>query len=142
MTINSEIDRAHASIRWMQIGFYVTSVVFNVCLIAQLLTVGFAYFNNPAWWDIHVWLVRGYSGLSLILLGWSFITPFTHRIQRLTASLPVLLGLQFSSIHLKSPFHLEVLHPLIGFTLLYVSSSLLHCVWRILSPANHQNDQV
>lgn len=142
MTINSEIDRAHASIRWMQLGFYATSVVFNVCLIAQLLTVGFAYFNNPAWWDIHVWLVRGYSGLSLILLGWSFITPFSNRIQRLTASLPVLLGLQFASIHLKSPFHLEVLHPLIGFTLLSISSSLVHGVWRILSPANHQNDQV
>lgn len=142
MTINSEIDRAQASIRWMQLGFYATSVVFNVCLIAQLLTVGFAYFNNPAWWDIHVWLVRGYSGLSLILLGWSFITPFSHRIQRLTASLPVLLGLQFASIHLKNPFHLEVLHPLIGFTLLSVSSSLVHCVWRILSPANHHNDRV
>ena len=114
----------------------------SVGLIAQLLTVGVAYFNNPAWWDIHVWLVRGYSGLSLILLGWSFIAPFSRRIRHLAASLPVLLGLQFSSIHLKTALHLEVLHPLIGFALLYVSLSLVHRTWHILSPTNHQNDQV
>lgn len=142
MAINSEIDRAHAPTGWMQSGFYAASIVFNVCLIAQLLTVGFAYFNNPAWWDIHVWLVRGYSGLSLILLGWSFIAPFSRRIRHLAASLPVLLGLQFCSIHLKTALHLEVLHPLIGFALLYVSSSLVHRTWHILSPTNHQNDQV
>ncbi|MBP5971863.1 hypothetical protein HW132_03715 [Brasilonema sp. CT11] len=142
MTTNSEIDRERALIRSMQIGFYATSVVFNLCLIAQLLTVGVAYFVNPTWWDIHVWLVRGYSGLSLLLLGWSFITPFSPQIQRLTASLPVLLGLQFCSIHLRSPLHLEVLHPLIGFALLYVSSSVVHRVWRSLSPTHQQNEQV
>lgn len=142
MTTNLEIDRAHAPRRWIQIGFYATSVVFNLCLIAQLLTVGIAYFNNPAWWNIHVLLVRGYSGLSLILLGWSFIAPFSRKIRYLSVSLPVLLGLQFSSIHLKTPFHLEVLHPLIGFVLLYVSSSLVHSVWRILPSTNHQHDQV
>ena len=140
--MNSEIECDRTPIRWMQIGFYATSIIFNVCLIAQLLTVGFAYFTNPAWWVIHVWLVRGYSGLSLILLGWSFIAPFSRRIQHLAVSLPVLLGLQFSSIHLKSPLHLEVLHPLIGFALLYVSSSLVHYTSRILSPTNHQNEQV
>ncbi|MGL5075528.1 MAG: DUF6220 domain-containing protein, partial [Waterburya sp.] len=37
---------------------------------------------------------------------------------------------QFCSIHLKTPLHLEVLHPLIGFTLFYVSSSLVHQVSR------------
>ncbi|MBD1835162.1 hypothetical protein H6F61_21340 [Cyanobacteria bacterium FACHB-472] len=139
MTINPEIERAGRSA--MQVGFYVTSVVFNLCLITQLLTVGIAYFISPAWWNIHVWLVRGYGGLSLLLLGWSFITPFSPQIQRLTASLPVLLGLQFLSIHLKSPLHLEILHPLIGFSLLYVSSSLVHRVGRI--SLNHQhNEQV
>lgn len=142
MTTNLEINRAHTPTHWMQIGFYATSIIFNVCLIAQLLTVGFAYFNNPAWWVIHVWLVRGYGGLSLILLGWSFIAPFSRRIRHLAASLTMLLGLQFSSIHLKSPLHLEVLHPLIGFALLYVSSSLVHCIWRSLSPTNHQHEQV
>ena len=140
MTTNSEID--HAPIRWLLSGFYGASIVFNVCLIAQLLTVGFAYFNNPAWWAIHVWLVRGYSGLSFILLGWSFLVPFSRRIRHLAASLPVLLGLQFSSIHLKTPLHLEVLHPLIGFALLSVSSSLVHRVWHMISPTNHQNAQV
>ena len=130
----SEINSDRIPIRWMQIGFYATSIVFNVCLIGQLLTVGVAYFNDPAWWNIHVWLVRGYSGLSLILLGWSFLAPFSRRIRHLAASLPLLLGLQFSSIHLKSPLHLEVLHPLIGFALLYVSSSLIHRTWHILSP--------
>ncbi len=142
MTINSEIDRDRTPTHWMQIGFYGMAIVFNVCLIAQLLTVGVAYFNNPAWWVIHVWLVRGYSGLSLILLGWSFVAPFSRRIRHLAASLPLLLGLQFSSIHLKSPLHLEVLHPLIGFALLYVSSSLVHRTWRILSSTNHHSDQV
>ena len=138
----SEINSDRTPIRWMQIGFYATSIVFNVCLIAQLLTVGVAYFNDPAWWNIHVWLVRGYSGLSLILLGWSYTTPFSRRIRHLAASLPLLLGLQFSSIHLKSPLHLEVLHPLIGFALLYVSSSLVHRTWHILSPTNYQSDRV
>lgn len=141
MTTNLEIEPAPTSSRWMQIGFYTTSIVFNLCLIAQVLTVGVAYFNDPAWWNIHVWLVRGYGGLSLILLGWSFIVPFSPRIRRLAASLPVLLGLQFSSIHFKSPLHLEVLHPLIGFALLYVSSSLVHRTGHSLSSANQLNDQ-
>ncbi|MBD1929472.1 hypothetical protein H6F74_24990 [Trichocoleus sp. FACHB-90] len=138
MTINPEIERADRS--GMQVGFYVTSAIFNLCLITQLLTVGIAYFISPVWWNIHVWLVRGYGGLSLLLLGWSFITPFSPQIQRLTASLPVLLGLQFLSIHLKSPLHLEILHPLIGFSLLYVSASLVHRVWRSLS-LNHQHNE-
>ena len=138
----SEINSDRTPIRWMQIGFYATSIVFNVCLIAQLLTVGVAYFNDPAWWNVHVWLVRGYSGLSLVLLGWSLIAPFSRRIRHLAASLPVLLGLQFSSIHLKSPLHLEILHPLIGFTLLYVSSSLVHSIGRTFSPTNNHNHQI
>lgn len=140
MTTDLEIDRAPTP--WMPIGFYVTSIIFNVCLIAQLLTVGVAYFNNPAWWDIHVWLVRGYGGLSLVLLGWSFLAPFSRRIRHLATSLPVLLGLQFSSIHLKTPLHLEVLHPLIRFALLYVSSSLVHHISRTLSSSNYQNNQI
>ncbi len=134
MTANLEISRH--STPWAKIGFYATSIVFNLCLIAQLLTVGVAYFNDPTWWNIHVWLVRGYGGLTLILLGWAFVTPFSNKVRSLTVSLPVLLGLQFASIHLKTPLHLEVLHPLIGFTLLYVSASLVHRVSRSLSPEN------
>lgn len=142
MTTNSEIGSDRTPTRWIQIGFYATSIVFNVCLIAQLLTVGVAYFNDPAWWNIHVWLVRGYSGLSLILLGWSFIAPFSRKIRYLALSLPVLLGLQFASIHLRTSLHLEVLHPLIGFALLYVSSSLVHRISRSLSPTHQQNQPV
>lgn len=142
MTTCSEIGRDRTPARGILISFYVTSIIFNVCLIAQLLTVGVAYFNNPAWWNIHVWLVRGYSGLSLVLLGWSFIAPFSRRIRNLAASLPVLLGLQFASIHLKSPLHLEILHPLIGFTLLYVSSTIVHSLGRTLSPTNNHNHQI
>jgi Family of unknown function (DUF6220) len=138
MTTNSEIDHNYNPTRWVQIGFYATSIVFNLCLIVQLVTVGVAYFHDPAWWDIHVWLVRGYSGLSLILLGWSFVAPFSRRIRSLSVSLPVLLGLQFASIHIKTPLHLEILHPLIGFTLLYVSSSLVHRVSRSLSTTDYQ----
>jgi Family of unknown function (DUF6220) len=140
MTTNSEIERTPT--HWVQIGFYATSIVFNLCLIAQLLTVGIAYFYDPAWWDIHVWLVRGYSSLSLILLGGSFVIPFSRRIRSLSVSLPVLLGLQFASIHIETPLHLEILHPLIGFTVLSVSSSLVHRVRRSLSPTKYQNDQV
>lgn len=125
---NTEIARA--SPQWMQTGFYATSIVFNLCLIAQVLTVGVAYFDDPTWWTVHVWLVRTYSGLSLVLLGGSFILPYSDKIRSLATSLPVLLGFQFCSIHLKTPLHLEVLHPLIGFTLFYVSSSLVHRVSR------------
>jgi hypothetical protein len=130
MIANLEIDRDIVATSWIKRGFYATSILFNVCLIAQVLTVGVAYFTNPAWWTIHVWLVRGYSGLSLILLAGSLIAPFSNKIRSLAASLLVLLGLQFCSIHLKTPLHLEVLHPLIGFTLFYVSSSLVHRVSR------------
>ncbi len=140
MTANLEISRH--STPWGKIGFYATSIVFNLCLIAQLLTVGVAYFNDPTWWNIHVWLVRGYGGLSLILLGWAFLAPFPHKVRSLTVSLPVLLGLQFASIHLQTPLHLEVLHPLIGFTLLYVSSSLVHRGSRSLSPEKFGTDAV
>lgn len=139
MTTTSESDRAPMPARWVAIGFYMTSILFNVCLLAQLITVGIAYFNNPAWWEIHVWFVRGYSGLSLLLGGGSLIAPFSRRIRYLAGSLPVLLGLQFSSIHLKS-LHLEVLHPLLGFVLLYVSSSLVHRTRQVLVPTNYQHD--
>lgn len=130
MTTTSETDHDIAAASWVKIGFYQTAIILNLCLIAQVLTVGVAYFTDPAWWTIHVWLVRGYSGLSLILLTGSLIAPFSNTIRSLAASLPVLLGLQFCSIHLKTPLHLEVLHPLIGFTLFYVSSSLVHRVSR------------
>lgn len=128
MTISSSSDQALISGHQRHIGFYSVAVLFNLCLVAQVLTVGLAYFYEPEYWKLHVWLVRGYSGLSLILLGWSFAAPFSRRIRSLAISLPVLLGLQFASIHLKTPLHLEVLHPLIGFTLLSVSSSLVHRV--------------
>ena len=141
MNTTSEIDRDRTPTNWVQIGFYTTSIVFNLCLIAQLLTVGVAYFNDPSWWNIHVWLVRGYGGLSLILWGWSSLAPFSRKIRHLAATLPVLLGLQFVSIHLKTPLHLEVFHPLIGFSLLYVSLTLVHSTSRILSPTNYQNEQ-
>ncbi|MDJ0568499.1 MAG: DUF6220 domain-containing protein [Pleurocapsa sp. MO_192.B19] len=149
MTINSALNRDQHRRHWMKIGFYALAVFFNLCLIAQLLTVGIAYFNDPGWWNIHVLLVRGYSGLSLILFAGSAISfagsrseiaPFSKRIRSLAASLPVLLGLQFGSIHLKTPLHLEILHPLIGFTLVYVSSTLVHPVWRSISPTTIQSD--
>ncbi|MBD0345646.1 MAG: hypothetical protein ICV63_12645 [Coleofasciculus sp. Co-bin14] len=130
MTTNLEADLNIAAISWIKRGFYATSIVFNVCLIAQVLTVGIAYFTDPTWWNVHVWLVRGFSGVSLILLAGALLVPFSGAIRALTISLPVLLGLQFCSIHLKTPLHLEVLHPLIGFTLFYVSSSLVHRVSR------------
>jgi hypothetical protein len=126
MTTTSETDREIAAAHWLKLGFYATSILLNICFIAQVLTVGVAYFTNVAWWNIHVWLVRGYSGLSLILLVGSLIASFSNPIRLLTASLLVLLGFQFCSVHLRTPLHLEVLHPLIGFTLFYLSSNLVH----------------
>ena len=128
--------------RRTQIGFYATSIIFNICLIAQLLTVGIAYFNNPFWWNIHIWLVRGYGGLSLVLLGWAFAAPFSRKIRYFSASLPLLLGLQIANIHLKSPLHLEVLHPLVGFMLLYISSSLVHTTSRTVLPTTKLTHQI
>jgi hypothetical protein len=134
MTTTSETDRDMATANWIKLGFYAIAVIFNICLIAQVFTVGVAYFTDPAWWTIHVWLVRGYGGLSLIVLVGAFIAPLSRRVRSIAASLPVLLGLQFCSIHLKTPLHLAVLHPLIGFTLFYVSSTLVHRASREVFP--------
>ncbi|ESA37017.1 hypothetical protein N836_05495 [Leptolyngbya sp. Heron Island J] len=119
------------------VGFYVVTVLFNICLSAQLLTVGVAYFENPSWWQAHVWLVRGYSGLSLILLVWVYRMTWPRRIRILTVSMSVLLGLQFLTIHWHPPFlpvPLAIVHPLLGFSVFLVSSTLVHRVWRIVSP--------
>lgn len=134
MAISSHLNSAPtASRRWTQIGFYAVAVCFNLCLIAQILTVGLAYFYNPQWWNAHVWLVRSYSGLSLVLLVWVYLVPYPRRVRSLTTSMPVLLALQFLTIHLKSPLPLGVLHPLLGFTLFSTSTTLVHRVWRIVS---------
>jgi hypothetical protein len=129
MTISSEVNR-NVSMNGAGLGFYAISILFNICLIAQVLTVGVAYFTDPTWWRVHVWLVRGYSGLSLVLLAGALMLPFSKRSRSLAISLSVLLSLQFVSIHVKTPLHLEIFHPLIGFTLFYVSSSLVHHVSR------------
>ena len=39
---NPEINCDRPPARWVQLGFYATSIVFNLCLIAQVLTVGVA----------------------------------------------------------------------------------------------------
>ncbi len=52
MTTNPETDGAFPS--WVQISFYATAIVFNLCLIAQVLTVGVAYFTDSTWWAVHV----------------------------------------------------------------------------------------
>ena len=135
MIISSSSDGVQASERQSQMFFYIFAVLFNLCLIAQVLTVGLAYFYNPEWWNAHVLLVRGYSGLSLILLVWAYWVPFSHKIRSLAVSLPVLLGLQFLTIHLKLSLPLGVLHPLIGFALFSASTSLVHRVWGTISPS-------
>lgn len=106
-------------------------MLFNLCL-AQLLTVGLAVFYDPTWWSIHVWLVRGYSGLVVLLLAGLLINPFPRKIQILTGSLVTLLILQFATIHLNCPLPLGVLHPLLGFTLFTSSTTLVHQVWRVV----------
>jgi len=41
----------------------------------------------------------------------------------------------------QDSLHLEILHPLIGFTLFYVSSSLVHRVSPTLSPTQQQRSK-
>ena len=135
MTLTSSSDGVQASLRQSQIFFYILAVLFNLCAIAQVLTVGLAYFYSPSGWNAHVWLVRGYSGLSIILLVWAYSIPFSPKVRRLAVSLPVLLGLQFLTIHLKFPLPLAVLHPLIGFAMFSTSTSLVHRMWRVISPS-------
>lgn len=135
MIINSSSDSLQASQRQNQIFFYIFAVLFNLCLIAQVLTVGLAYFYNSEWWNVHVWLVRGYSGLSLILLVGAYGILFPPKVRSLAVSLPVLLGLQFLTIHLKFTLPLGILHPLIGFALFSASTSLVHRVWQIIKPS-------
>ncbi|MEH2139077.1 DUF6220 domain-containing protein [Nostoc sp.] len=139
MTVNSGIDDTQISGRWIQISFFIAVVFFNLCLVTQLFSVGLAYFYNSDWWNLHISLVRGYGGLSLILLIWVFLMPFPPRVQRLTATIPVLLGLQFLTIHLKTSFPLGVFYPLIGFSLFSISTTLVHRTSHIVFP-NHNQD--
>jgi len=126
MTISSNISRS----RWFQIIFLAIAILFNLCLVAQLLTVGLAVFYDPYWWNIHVWLVRGYGGLAILLLIGLFVNPFSRKVQTLTVSLVLLLTLQFIIGHLDRPLYLGIFHPLIGFSLFTSSTTLVHKVWR------------
>lgn len=131
-------ENTQASLNPAITGFYAIAVLFNLCLVAQVLTVGLAYFDNPTWWNTHVWLVRGYSGLSLVLLAWVYWIPVPQRIRMLTLSLPILLGLQFLTIHgqLPLPVSLAIFHPLLGFSLFSASTTLVHRVKQFSSLAN------
>lgn len=113
--------------------FFAAAILFNLCLAIQVLTVGLAYFYDSHWWTIHVWLVRAYGGLSLLIaaIAWYFSLP--QRIRTLALGLPILLGLQFLTIHLQTPVPLVVLHPLIGFSLFSASTTLVHRVGRLLA---------
>lgn len=125
---------------WAAIAFFILVVFFNICLNLQVLTVGLAYFYNPEWWNVHVGLVRGYSGVSLILLAGVYSMPFPRRVRSLTSSMPILLVIQFLTIHLKAPIPLAVVHPLIGFTLFTASTTLVHRVNRFLFPKANEDD--
>ena len=116
------------------LGLYIVAILFNLCLIAQVFTVGMAYFYDPEWWQIHGWLVRGYGGLSLILAIWVCFGNFSQRIRSLAISMPIVLGLQVLTIHLKTPIPVAVVHPLIGFTLFSASTTLVHRISEFIFP--------
>lgn len=117
---------AEAGKRWIQVGFLAIAILFNLCLVAQLITVGLAVFFDASWWQIHVWLVRGYGGLAALLFVGTLITTFPKRIQALTNAIVILLLLQFVTAHVQQPLPLGVLHPLTGFTLFTTSTTLVH----------------
>jgi hypothetical protein len=127
--IDLHSEQTKLSGRWIQKGFLAIAVLFNLCLMTQLLTVGLAVFDNPTWWNIHIVLVRGYGGLVVLLLAGLFIHPFPQKIKMLTASLVTLLTLQFITGRLNHSFHLGVLHPLLGFSLFTSSTTLVHRSW-------------
>jgi hypothetical protein len=127
--IDLHSEQTKLSGRWIQKGFLAIAVLFNLCLMTQLLTVGLAVFDNPTWWNIHIVLVRGYGGLVVLLLAGLFIHPFPQRIKMLTAGLVTLLTLQFITGHLNHPLHLAILHPLLGFLLFTSSTTLVHRSW-------------
>jgi hypothetical protein len=129
MMIDLHSEQTKLSGRWIQKGFLAIAVLFNLCLMTQLLTVGLAVFDNPTWWNIHIVLVRGYGGLVVLLLAGLFIHPFPQRIKMLTAGLVTLLTLQFITGHLNHPLHLAILHPLLGFLLFTSSTTLVHRSW-------------
>jgi Family of unknown function (DUF6220) len=129
MVIDLHSEQSKLSGRWVQKGFLAIAALFNLCLIAQLLTVGLAIFDDPTWWNIHILLVRRYSGLVVLLLAELLIHPFPQKIKMLTASLVALLTLQFITGHLNHLFHLGVLHPLLGFSLFTSSTTLVHKSW-------------
>ncbi|WP_316435667.1 DUF6220 domain-containing protein [Leptolyngbya sp. NK1-12] len=81
-----------------------------------------------------MWLVRGYAGVSLVLTIWAYLSPFLRRIRSLASSLPILLILQFLTIHLKSPLPLGVVHPLTGFLLFSTSTTLVHRAFQVAFP--------
>ena len=111
---------------WVQAGFLAIAILFNLCLIGQLITVGLAVFSDAGWWQLHVWLVRGYGGLTWLLLAGTFLAPFPKRIRVLTNVLVILLFLQFVTAHIQQPLPLGILHPLIGFALFTTSTTLVH----------------
>jgi len=127
---------------WIQGGFLAIAILFNLCLTAQLLTVGLAVFSDSSWWQIHVWLVRGYSGLAGLLLIGTFLAPFPKRIQALTKGIAILLILQFVTAHVQQPIPLGVIHPLVGFALFTTSTTLVHKILSLIpdksgdAPAN------
>ena len=112
--------------RWIQVSFLAVAILFNLCLVAQLITVGLAVFTDANWWQVHVWLVRGYGSLAILLLSGTFISSFPKRIQALTRGIVILLLLQFATAHIQQPLPLGVLHPLFGFTLFTTSTTLVH----------------
>ena len=124
---------------WVQLGFLAIAVLFNLCLVAQLLTVGLAVFSDASWWQVHVWLVRGYGSMAVLLLIGTFLTPFPKRIQALTKAIVVLLLLQFVTAHVQQPLPLGVLHPLTGFALFTTSTTLVH---RAMSFVTEHSDSV
>lgn len=130
MTINLSSEHQQSSKPRTQIGFLAIAILFNLCLVAQLLTVGLAVFYDLTWWNIHVWLVRSYAGLAVLLFIGLSIEPFSRKIKGLTGVLVVLLALQFITGHFNHPLPLGVLHPLIGFSLFTSSTTLVHLVWR------------
>ena len=124
--------------QWIQKGFLAIAILFNLCLAIQLLTVGLALFSAPSWWQIHIWFVRSYSGLAVLLLLGTQTAPFPKRIKALTRGIVVLLLLQFVTANVQQPLPLGIFHPLAGFALFMISTTLVHQSISLLSdPSNN-----
>lgn len=118
-----------------KIIFLIGIIIFVVCLLLQLFTVGMSVFINPSWWATHTQFAHVIGSLALILLPVAFLGRFPKTIWGLTGLINTLLFVQFATIHLSVLPGLSlssVLHPVNAFFLLWAATITARKTWQIV----------